>query len=38
MGQVGAPTLLVEQEDTPKVTLARLLVLELELVSLVAWL
>jgi len=37
MEQAGALTLLVEQEDIPKVTLVKLLVSELELGSWVAW-
>jgi len=37
MEQAGALTLLVEQEDIPKVTLVKLLVSELELGSWEAW-
>jgi len=37
MEPAGALTLLVEQEDIPKVTLVKLLVLELELGSWGAW-
>jgi len=37
MEQAGEPTLLVEQEDIPKVTLVKLLVSELELGSWEVW-